>query len=91
MITLKSPADKLVKNEVNLLTYLILLKFKIDGKADKKHFYENLKLFTFAKPMKPSFCNYQAAIIANAKFMNKDSDIQKSAIFEKLMFLESAT
>ena len=73
------------------MTYFILLKFKSNVKTGKKHFYENVKLFKFAKPMKTSFCNYQAAVFVNTKFMNKDSDIKKSANFEKLMFLESAT
>ena len=38
MITLKSPADISVKNEMNLVTYFVLLKFKIDVKEDKKRY-----------------------------------------------------
>ena len=46
MITLKSPTDKSVNNEMNLVTYFVLLKFKIDVKEDKKR-YESVKLPNF--------------------------------------------
>ena len=69
MITLKSPADISVKNEINLVTYFVLLKFKIDVKEDKKLRYESVKLSNFTKSIEPIFCKHQAAIIANTKFM----------------------
>ena len=69
MITLKSPADISVKNEMNLVTYFVLLKFKIDVEEDKELPYESVKLFNFKKSTEPIFCKHQATIIADTKFM----------------------